>query len=69
MHTPLTLGEMTNFFLGAWSLVDVLEMNFENDLDAALDFFSATSEFYPDFDAACTDIVISAFHERMEDDQ
>jgi hypothetical protein len=26
---PLTLGEMADFFIGAWSLVDVLEMNFE----------------------------------------
>ena len=66
---PLTFGGMTTFFLGASSPVDILEMNFENNLAAALDFYSVTSEFYPDFDAACTDIVIGAFHERMEDDQ
>jgi hypothetical protein len=33
---PLTLGEMADFFLGAWSLIEVLEMNFEGDLEPAL---------------------------------
>jgi len=54
---PLTLGEMTNFFLGAWSLSDVLEMNFgdrvrEDDID--LDdvryfILDASSSFYAQF--------------------
>jgi hypothetical protein len=44
---PLTLGEMADFFLGAWSLVDVLEMNFEGDVESALGFFTAKSQFYP----------------------
>jgi len=29
----LTLGEMADFFLSAWSLIEVLEMNFETDVD------------------------------------
>ena len=50
---PLTLGEMADFFLEAWSLIDVLEMNFEGDVKSALEFFTAKSEFYPDFDRLC----------------
>ena len=50
---PMTLGEFTEFFLGAWSLIDVLEMNFEGDEEGALDFFSADSDFYPDLDRLC----------------
>ena len=50
---PMTLGEFADFFLEAWPLIDVLEMNFENDLEGALDFFSATSEFYPGLDRLC----------------
>ena len=53
----MTLGEMTNFFLGAWSISDVLEMNFgdrvrEDDID--LDdvryfILDASSSFYAQF--------------------
>ena len=50
---PLTLGELTDFLLGAWDLMQVLEMNFEqgdNSLDDALEFFRGESAFYPEFD-------------------
>lgn len=50
---PMTLGELAEFFLGAWSLIDVLEMNFEGDEEGALDFFTADSDFYPDLDSLC----------------
>jgi hypothetical protein len=50
---PLTLGEMADFFLGAWSLVELLKMNFEGDVESALAFFTAKSEFYPDFGRLC----------------
>ena len=50
---PMTLGKFTDFFLSAWPLVDVLKMNFTHDVSAALDFFRAQSEFYPDFDRLC----------------
>jgi hypothetical protein len=66
---PLTLGEMTDFFLSAWSLIDVLEMNFEDDLDSALGFFSARSEFYADFHDICTERAIEAFEESSVDDE
>jgi hypothetical protein len=58
---PLTLGEMVYFFLSAWSLIEVLEMNFERDVDRALGFFVAKSDFYPDFDRLCRQFVIEAF--------
>jgi hypothetical protein len=65
---PMTLGEFADFFLGAWSLLDVLEMNFENDLDGSLDFFTAESEFYPDFDSLCRQRVIEHFPESEKED-
>ena len=64
---PMTLGEFADFFLGAWPLIDVLEMNFEGDLDASLDFFCAESEFYPDFDELCRQRVIERFPLSEED--
>ena len=48
---PLTLAELVAFFLGAWSLKDVLEGN-DLDLEAAHDFTHPSSEFYPQFSAA-----------------
>jgi len=58
---PMTLGELTDFFLAAYSLLEVLERNFPDDLDARLDFFIAESEFYPDFDRLCRQRVIESF--------
>lgn len=65
---PMTLGEFAGFFLGAWPLMDVLEMNFQGDLDASLDFFTAESGFYPDFDRLCRQRVIEHFPEPQEED-
>ena len=65
---PMTLGEFTDMFLNAWPLFDVLEMNFEDDLQASLDFFTCESEFYPDFDALCRERVIDRFRHRDPDD-
>lgn len=64
---PMTLGEFTDFFLGAWPLLDVLEMNFERDLDSSLDFFSAESEFYVDFGRLCRQRVSEHFLEPEDD--
>ena len=47
---PLTLGELEDFFMGAWSLMEVLEANYEGDVEQMLGFFGATSAFYPDLD-------------------
>jgi len=48
---PLTLGELVEFFDGAWPLMDVLEMNCEENLRDMLRFFHAESAFYPQIDA------------------
>jgi hypothetical protein len=58
---PLSLGELTEFFLTAWPLIDVLEMNFEGDREASLRFFDAESDFYPQFDALCRERVVERF--------
>ncbi len=47
---PLTMGQMIDFFLRAWDLMECLEFNFEGDVDAKLGFFNGESEFYPCFD-------------------
>ena len=51
---PLTLGELETFFNGAWSIFDVLEMNFGDDgydPDDIRRFSSVTSQFYPQIGA------------------
>lgn len=54
---PLTLGALMDFFMGAWPLEQVVEMNFEDDLEGGLAFFSASSDFYPGFGPACAERV------------
>ena len=58
---PMTLGEFTDFFLTAWPLLDVLAMNYDGDLERKLAFFTAQSDFYPDFDAVCREKVLARF--------
>lgn len=52
---PLTLGALMSFFIGAWSIFNVLEVNFGNSgyaLDEMQDFIvGAESEFYGGFEA------------------
>ena len=64
---PLTLGELTDFFLDAWNLLDVLEMNQFASLDDALAFFDGRSEFYPDFDRLLRERVTAAWPATEED--
>ena len=57
---PLTLVDLTKFFLGAWPLLEVLKMNFGSgnyegpsyDANNVRAFYDGSSEFYGDFDAA-----------------
>jgi hypothetical protein len=65
---PLTLGELTEFFLTAWPLMGVLAMNFGRDLKASLDFFSAETDFYPEFDRLCRLRVSQHFADRSSKD-
>jgi len=46
---PMTLKELVDFFMMAWPLPAILDMNFGDDEESAFDFFSARSDFYPDF--------------------
>lgn len=48
----LTLGELEDYFLGAWDLFGLLDMNFEADdypPERVRCFVEASSEFYSDF--------------------
>lgn len=58
---PLTMGQLIEFFLGAWDLCNCLECNFDDDVVAMLDFFDGESEFYPCFDAALRRLVRERF--------
>lgn len=53
-NAPLTLKSLVDFFLGAWDLIAVLEMNFADDnypQDEVENFIaSAESAFYPQFE-------------------
>ena len=66
---PITLGELAEFFLTEWPLMDVLEMNIGGDVNASLDFyfFSAASYFYPDFDRLCRLRISQHFTDRSND--
>jgi hypothetical protein len=68
---PMSLREFTEFFLKAWPLIDVLEMNFESDIERALGFFRAHSKFYSDLDAFCRLKVIEHFPdpEDLDDEE
>jgi hypothetical protein len=61
---PMTLGELTDYFLSVWPLFDVLRMNFDDDCEAALEFFRAESQFYPNFDRLCRWRVAEKFPEN-----
>lgn len=64
---PITLGELTEFFLNAWDLTGLLEMNFGDDdsrLQEALAFFQGESSFYPEFDALLRSRVKAWWAER-----
>ncbi len=63
---PLSLGELYEFFMNAWSLHGVLEMNFENDVGRMLGFFEAESEFYPELDALCRERVVEMFSQEPD---
>lgn len=49
---PLTLAELMSFFMRAWPLEEVVQANFEDDLEGGLGLFSASSEFYREFGKA-----------------
>jgi hypothetical protein len=60
---PLALGELLDFFMGAWDLFAVCDMNYEGDADAALGFFKGSSPFYPAFGAALAAYVVERYRQ------
>ena len=64
---PLPLGEFTDRFLGAWDLVACCRCNFETDVQAALQFFTVDSWFYPGLDALCRRTVEKVYAEFVDD--
>jgi hypothetical protein len=62
----LTMGQLIEFFLGAWDLYVCLDCNFDWDLDGMLRFFNGESEFYPCFDEALRDLVRQKFTPRQD---
>ncbi len=68
---PLSLRELVEFFQEGWPLLEVLEMNFEGDLEGKLGFFRGSSEFYPQFDRCLREVVVEACgagrHERPDE--
>lgn len=58
---PMTLEELVNFFMKAWPLVEVLDMNFEDDEEGAFDFYYASSDFYPEFSCLVDQLVSEHF--------
>lgn len=65
---PLTMGQMIEFFLGAWDLYVCLDCNFEGNLKEMLGFFEGESEYYPYFDAELRRRVRQKFSPLPEDD-
>ena len=70
---PLTMGQLIDFFLGAWDLYACLDGNFEGDLEEMLGFFKGESEFYPYFDSELRRLVRERFpplaDEYKDDDE
>ena len=48
---PMILGKLAHFFCNAYQLMEILNTNFDGDQTASLNFFTASSKFYPDLDA------------------
>lgn len=66
-NKPLTMGQMIEFFLGAWDLYLCLDCNFDGDLGEMLGFFEGESEFYPCFDAELRRRVKDRFAPQSDD--
>ncbi len=65
---PLMMGQLIEFFLGAWDLYLCLESNFERDLEEMLGFFEGESEFYPYFDSELRRLVREKFAPLADED-
>ena len=64
----LTMGQLIDFFLGAWDLYACLDCNFDGELGGMLDFFTGESEYYPCFDEALRELVIQRFSQQPDEE-
>lgn len=60
-NSLLSLGELADFYLGAFDLMDVLEGNEFEDLDSMQGFFRTSSAFYAQFDVLLRQRVVETF--------
>lgn len=62
-NSPLTLGEMADFFFSAWPFFEVLERNYssEKEFEELLSFFVAHSYYYMNFNELCVERVLAHF--------
>lgn len=65
---PLTMGQMIEFFLGAWDLYAVLRCNCLDDVAGMLRFFRGESAFYPCFDDSLRERVQKRFPQQANED-
>lgn len=65
---PLTMGQMIEFFLGAWDFYVCLDCNFDGNLKGMLGFFEGESEYYPYFDAELRRRVREKFSSLPDED-
>ena len=64
---PLTLGELHGLLTRAWGFHEVLEANFEGDVEGMPGFVKAESDFYPDLAALCRHEILEDFCQDDED--
>ena len=63
---PLTLGKLLDFMFRAHHFFEMLEMNFPEELEERLDFFTGESEFYPEFHDALVEKTIEDFFSKYD---
>jgi len=66
---PMTLGKLAHFFCNAYQLMEILDTNFDGDQKASLNFFTASSEFYPDLDRLLRQWTRERFPDFENDDE
>ena len=63
---PLTLQGLVDFIFTAKDFFEMLEMNFPEELEERLDFFTGESEFYPEFHDALVEKTIEDFFSKND---
>ena len=64
----MILGKLAHFFCNAYQLMEILNTNFDGDQTASLNFFTASSSFYPDLDALLRQWTREQFPEPEDED-